>query len=268
MLFKLFAIDCDGTLLNSDGVISERTISAVKNVITKNKKVVLASARPFYRMNNFIECLGLKSDDQYTIAFNGGMIANNTLSKVLFRKVFTADEVRQILTYKCTAQCNMLAYSELCVYLEKDYYEYRNNNPDAIFNITRFNEEFFENSIIYKIVFLISEKDFPVIYSNCLKLFQEKFEITSSGGGCIEFTPKGISKTKALQIIGKNCAITSEEMVAFGDGGNDISMIEYVGCGIAMGNATSEIKKSAKVIADTNDRDGVAKILENMEFKI
>ena len=62
----------------------------------------------------------------------------------------------------------------------------------------------------------------------------------------------------------KRLNIKKEEIIAIGDGENDIDMIKFAGCGIAMGNASIEVKKVAKLVTDTNDNDGVGKILNEI----
>ena len=77
----------------------------------------------------------------------------------------------------------------------------------------------------------------------------------------LEFVDKHSTKAIAMQKLGEYYKISSEEMIAVGDGFNDLSMIEYAGLGIAMANAEDKIKKSAKYVTLSNDEDGIAHVI-------
>lgn len=78
----------------------------------------------------------------------------------------------------------------------------------------------------------------------------------------MELVPLGIDKAKSIDVLLKKLGLTSEQCIACGDGYNDITMIQYAGLGVAMGNAVDEVKAAADIITATNDQDGVAKIIE------
>jgi len=78
-----------------------------------------------------------------------------------------------------------------------------------------------------------------------------------------EYTAKGIDKAKALDTVLKPMGYTKDDMIAFGDGHNDASMIKYVGTGVAMGNAVQALKDIADEITLSNDEDGIAVSLYN-----
>lgn len=85
-----------------------------------------------------------------------------------------------------------------------------------------------------------------------------KYEITNSTESYIDFTPKGITKAKALEIIGNKFMISSDEMIAFGDCDNDLEMLKYVGLSVAMANADSALKNNASFVTESNDNNGIA----------
>ena len=96
-MYKLIAIDCDGTLLNSKKEISPRTIQAIKIAKNSGAKVVLATARPFYRLKKYLKQLDLLTDDQYTICFNGGMVVNNTETETVFLRCFSKKHTYELI---------------------------------------------------------------------------------------------------------------------------------------------------------------------------
>ena len=88
-----------------------------------------------------------------------------------------------------------------------------------------------------------------------------------SGHRSIEINAKDISKGNAVKFLAKHYGIKREEVICIGDNENDISMIEYAGLGVAMGNACDKIKEISNFITDTNNNDGVAKVIEGFIIK-
>jgi Cof subfamily protein (haloacid dehalogenase superfamily) len=82
----------------------------------------------------------------------------------------------------------------------------------------------------------------------------------------LEFVDRNASKAIALEKLGQYYNIKREEMIAVGDGFNDLSMIEYAGLGVAMENAPDEVKKAADFLTLSNEEDGVAFVIEKFIF--
>ena len=80
----------------------------------------------------------------------------------------------------------------------------------------------------------------------------------------LELVPQGIDKALSLSVLLENIGMTREEVIAIGDGYNDLSMIKFAGMGVAMGNAQEPVKKAADYITLTNDEDGVAEAIERI----
>ena len=78
----------------------------------------------------------------------------------------------------------------------------------------------------------------------------------------LEFTNKEVDKGLGLKKLGEYLNIKSDEMIACGDAGNDVSMVKYAGLGVAMENATEDVKKVANYITSTNDEDGIVKVIQ------
>ena len=83
----------------------------------------------------------------------------------------------------------------------------------------------------------------------------------------LELVPKGIDKAQSLSVLLKEIGLTKDEMIAIGDGFNDLSMIQYAGLGIAMENAQPVVKENADFITRSNSEDGVAYAVERFIFK-
>ena len=102
---------------------------------------------------------------------------------------------------------------------------------------------------------LPAKKELEGMYSDVLDLF-------FSMDFFLEVVPKNVGKDSSLDELLKIIGIQREELVACGDGMNDISMIKYAGLGVAMENAYPEVKEAADVIVPSNDANGVAYVLE------
>lgn len=267
-MYKLIAIDCDGTLLNSKREITERTVNAIKMARDSGIKIVLASARPSYRLKQFLEPLGLLSSDQYLISFNGGLVCNNTYDEILFSKSIPTDEVLELIKFGHHFETKVFIYAQDCIYSDVDEKTYQRNNPDVNFKVVDFNDLDFSKIPIYKAVYLNSAEDTKRIRASLPYEFLSNFETSSSVPQYIEFVNKGITKSHALECIGDKLGIKASEMVAFGDQENDLAMLQYVGYSVAMGNATDEVKKQVDYVTASNDEDGVALVIEKIILSV
>lgn len=93
------------------------------------------------------------------------------------------------------------------------------------------------------------------------KEYDNDLYVTASGNFASDIMGKGVSKSSGLKIMLEKMDLTPDDLIAFGDGGNDITMLELAGTGYAMENATDEVKKVADKIAPSNDEQGVLKVL-------
>ncbi len=262
-MYKLIALDCDGTLLNSKKEITAHTVAAIQAADAAGLNIVLASARPFYRLKPFIERLGIASSDQYTIAFNGGLIVNNDESKILFSKGFAPDEVRELVMIGMQFNTSMFLYTKDGILSNINDEKYKNRNPDVRFDVVDFETIDASGAHIYKIAYVNAPEETIALRAKLPQTFQDKFEMSGSVPQFIEFVSKGITKSRALEYVGRELNISPKEMVAFGDQDNDIPMLRHVGLSVAMGNATPEVKSCAKMTTLSNDDDGVAVAIEN-----
>lgn len=122
--------------------------------------------------------------------------------------------------------------------------------------------------MIFKIVGISTPKRIEDIQLTLPQNIYDVVEVTSSEPNRIEFVNKGMTKVKSIELVLNKLGIDKEKVVAIGDGDNDIAMLEYVGCGIAMKNSLNAVKSQAnKITRYTNNENGVGimikEILEN-----
>jgi Cof subfamily protein (haloacid dehalogenase superfamily) len=112
-------------------------------------------------------------------------------------------------------------------------------------------------------VLMVDEPEKLILVENKLKnVLNEKYSIMRSKPFFLEFTNRGITKGESLRQLIDKLGIQREEVIAIGDSYNDLTMIEFAGLGVAMGNAPDDIKEKADFVTDTNMNDGVAKVVE------
>jgi Cof subfamily protein (haloacid dehalogenase superfamily) len=267
MKYKLICIDMDGTLLNDDKVISKENKAALKEAHDKGIHISVCTGRLFTSARNFSEMIGVKTP---IIASNGAYIREKDQEKVIYQKILPKETCRKI--YEIMKNFNVYKFFNTfdIVASEGDF-------PDW-YTYTRFNEGLleeqkvklevhsnFDNFIeehdeILKYVAVSKEKDELEKARQALSILDD-IEIVSSGFLNFEINAKGVSKGNAAKQLAEIYGIDRSEVICIGDSGNDLSMIQYAGIGIAMGNADEEIKLNADYITDTNNNNGVAKAL-------
>ena len=244
-------LDLDGTLLDDEKRVSERTIELLKS-IKDEIKIIPASARQFCRIKPYLEEIGLLDNNNYTICFNGSLIVNNE-EDVLFSQHIDEDVIVGIDNFILNSG------------IEWTYYLYDSRiTRSKITNI----EEFACSNKVYKIVGLASPDVISGLRSSLPSYLQEKMEVTSSELDRIEFVKKGMTKVDAIDMLMKRLEIDRELIVAIGDGDNDNDMLKYAGIGIAMQNAPDNVKINADLITKySNNEDGVYHIINELMSK-
>ena len=238
---KAIILDFDGTLLDDNKKIGDKTIHYLRQ-IKNNLKIIPASARQFCTIKPYLENLGLLDENNYTICFNGYLIVNNKESEI-FSSYIDKSVVIKIDNFILDNK------------IDWTYYLYNNRLlRNEISNIEKFANE----NKIYKIVGVSTLSVINKIRSNLSKEVLENLEITSSELNRIEFVNKGMTKVKSIELLLNKLDIDKENVVAIGDGDNDIDMIKYVGCGIAMSNSPEIVKENADIVTEySNNEDGV-----------
>ena len=267
MAYKLIAIDMDGTLLNAQRMISPRNISAIRAAIDSGVHVILASGRPAGRMANYYALLGL---DFPVISCNGAVIINPSSGEMLYEKKLEHDTAAQILAHGRELNTTMFVFSDDKLYVSRQSEKlesYRKNAEqyEKSTFIPPLRIDCDDNLVsqgITKIIWSDDEEKISTWQHELAGKLPKDVMYCTSCPDFLEFWHSETSKGKALAFLGKYYGIAASEMIAIGDGMNDLSMIEYAGLGVAMGNASDTLKQIADFITRTNDDDGVAHVLE------
>ena len=266
MKYKVIALDIDGTLTNSEKVITEKTKKALFDFQRNGGKIILASGRPEHGIIPHAKTLELEKYGGYILAYNGGCAVDCQTGKIIFRSILEHKYIPEIcgIIKKYPVGINTYEGENIIVGNDVNHYtrlEARINGM-GIKYVENFPE--YVNFDISKCL-LQGEPDIILALENILS---EKYEgqlgIFKSEPFFLEIVPDGIDKAKAIDKLLKHIGISTNECMAFGDGFNDITMIKYAGLGIAMDNAAETVKKAADFITLSNDSDGIAHVLEKI----
>ena len=267
-MIKLIAIDMDGTLLNEKKHIDKAQKEAIHEAVKAGIKIVLCTGRPLYGILPFYEELGLSElDSEGYVILNNGCSIHKTKDWELIDQVnFTSDDIDYLYKFSEGYDINFT--------LVNDYYYFNIDDrkptdeliTDAGFvfsDITNISLKEAKNGKhkIIKIMFLGN----PNIMANFQKenesILKDKYSSVLSQPYIYEILPKGNNKGTGLKKLAKKLGIKQEEIMAIGDGNNDIEMFEYAHYSVAMENGTKPARKAAKYQTDSNENNGVAKAI-------
>lgn len=275
MKYKMICIDMDGTLLNSKKIISEENKVALKKAYEKGVHIIICTGRNPKNAIYFSEFLGVNCA---VIANNGAWIIGEDKNFIISKDVLDEKQCVDIMKI-----CN--EYRGVPSFHSKDsvYWpsRFRKHLCDIILNkkipdkyrvqniYVRENkawDEIFKSNNIGKCIIVeLNTSKLKKIRDSLLK--EGKYEITQSGEYALEVNNKGVSKGRAVEALAKKYNIKREEIICIGDNENDLSMISYAGLGVAMGNSIDSLKKKADYITESNDKDGVAKVIYEFVLK-
>lgn len=286
-MYKLVVADLDGTMLNSYGMVTQRTKKAIEETRKRGIDVIIASGRPIDSIKTIAKEINSK---KYFIAGNGAIIYDIENDKPIYDKYLKKEKILEIIkiceensiTYNVYTDKTILAtalkYNVLYYHKEnlkkvenkmtnisivKNMYEYVKNMKEEKFlkmTICDDNKSVF-NSIIRKIRLIegIEVLDVSHMSRKTIKQGTEEIQIEYY---YTEITSKNVDKWNAIEFLIEKLGIKKEEVIAIGDNINDKKMIEEAGLGVVMKGSTPIVLQKADVVADTNNDDGVAKILE------
>ena len=270
--FQLVALDMDGTIFRSDRTISPKMQETLRRLIQQGVQVVLCTGRIYTTANRWAAQWGLEGP---IICSNGANIRSET--KTYYEAVLDRDAIAFCRDVAVEFGSFFFAFCGDYVYCTQrdvvkelfakwDVEGLRAQGLELI-RIQKSYEALIQHAQEKAVKLLIVEEDMKK--HNQIKASLKALKtisVCSSERDNIDIMPAGQSKGKALERLCKDLAIPSEKVLAIGDGENDLDMIEFAGCGVAMGNAMDVVKKAANYVAPTNDEDGAAEAIEKFVF--
>lgn len=263
MSIKLIATDLDGTLMSPDHLtITDYTLSTLKKAHDKGVKIAIATGRPLALTDNVLNQITFCD---YVIYANGACIFDRNTNTYICKNLIPNKKAKEIISYFLTQKVFFEVYVDGRSQYQLGYEKYFKNAefPSDFINEVIASMDAHKDLLAYlgdrgieKItLYCVDEKDYPVY-----KREMEKTELSvaSSFEANLEATNKTADKGTAVASLCKILGLTSDEVMTFGDAGNDIPMLEFARYSFAMENATEQCKQSAKFVAKSNAEDGLA----------
>lgn len=274
MKYKLIAIDMDGTLLNSENEISQRNKESIKTAASLGINIVLSTGRLFKSAYQYANDLEITSP---IISCNGAYVTEKDVSKIMYKAPLEQDVSMKVIELSEKEKINYYFLNDSTFYISEvnsysEFFQEWSKKADLkigedIIILKEPLKAVKENNIkVYKFIFIEEDKDKLIKFKEKLKGISG-IEVVSSWWNNIEVMKKGVSKGSALKELCKKLDIDKEQVIAIGDNENDISMLEFAGLAVAMGNGDDKVKKIANYVTDTNDNDGVGKAIEKHILK-
>ncbi|WP_434664519.1 sugar-phosphatase [Aeromonas sp. NJAU223] len=263
-MYKLIALDMDGTLLNPEGRITPRTHAAITAARAKGVTVVLTSGRPLEGMTPYLAELGLTGPDDYVICYNGALVQKVSDQRIIRSQLLTGKDASAIAHLADELGVNIHGFSVrqgLISPRVSTYTEHESRLVKMPINLVDFATLPVDEQVM-KVMMIDPEPQLSRAIAQLPAELYERYTVVRSSPYFLEFMNKLSNKGTGVAALAEHLGIDASEVIAVGDAGNDRHMIEYSGLGVAMGNATDEIKQLAQHTTSRNDEDGVAKVIE------
>lgn len=264
MDYKIIVLDLDGTLTNRDKIITSRTRNALMEAQEAGNIVVLASGRPTPGVEPLAKELEMDRFGSYILSYNGGMITNCKTGETVFSSLLPLESNGKIIGLAKEHRVDILTY---------EGEEVITNNRECPYAISESNinhlplrqvddMEAYVDFQVPKFI-MLDDGDYLVTVEPKVKAAMGRdFSVYRSEEYFLEIMPKGIDKAQSLARLLDILGLKKEQMIACGDGYNDLTMIKYAGLGVAMENAVLPVRNAADYITASNNHDGVGLVVE------
>lgn len=267
---KLIVTDLDGTLLNDEKEVSAYTVEMIQKAKAAGIKICIASGR-FDGMLSIYRDSILGCD--YTISCNGAVVKNENSNQFLLVNALSHENTIKILTYFKEQQLTFMFYSPDTIYYEagkakmaKRVTDYEQLAQSLGFpkklkvetvDLTKPFDSY--HNIIKIVAYEHEEEKLSALRAYCDTL--ENCCMEATGYGIYGLFEKNVSKREGIEVIKKEMGIGNDAVAVFGDWENDLSMFDCADTRVAMVNGMEIVKERATIIAESNNDDGVAKVI-------
>ena len=285
-MYKLVAIDLDGTMLNQYGIVTQNTKEKIKQAINQGTEVIIASGRPIDSVKTIAKEI---ESENYFIAGNGALLYDIKKGEILYENTLKKSKILDIIKiceensifYNLYTEKEVIAkslnYNVLYYYKENlnkdetnkthiniidDIYEYIKEKEEKVIKITICdNSQTIFNSIMRKLK-EIDDIEILEVSHMSRKTIQQGTEEVPVEYFYTEISAPNVDKWSAIEFLIEKLDINQNEVMAIGDNMNDKKMIEKAGCGVVMKGSTPTVVEVADYVTDTNNNEGVAQALK------
>lgn len=287
-MYKLIAVDLDGTLLNSYGKISDKNKNAIKNAKENGIEVIIASGRHITSVKSFAKEI---NSENYSICGNGAILYDMKNDEILYNKFIDKEKILEIIEvceqnsiyYNIYTETEILTrtieYSALFYKQENekkdskyqtnikvvaDLYNFiKNDNTNNYIKVTIYNDTLSIFNRIIQRLRQIADVDVLDVGHMSRKMIKVNNEDVELKYYYTEITKTDVNKWNAIKVLINKLNISENEVVTIGDNVNDKEMLESAGLGVVMENSAEYIKEFGNIVVKDNDSDGVAQAIED-----
>jgi len=259
MKYKLLALDLDGTLTNSQKIITPKTKEVLFAAQKAGLRLVLASGRPTEGILHLAKELEIAKYGGFVLAFNGARIFDMTTGQIVFEQTLPMESIPLVEELADRYDITVLTYKDGGIITKNPENPYVELEGKINLIGSKFVPSFTEavDSPVPKCL-LVGDGDYMAEVEPKFREALPHLNVYRSEPFFLEIMPNGVDKAYSLSKLLEYTGVAREELVACGDGFNDISMVDFAGLGVAMANANDKLKAVADVITLSNDEDGVA----------
>lgn len=279
--------DMDGTLLNTKSVVSTGTRDVLKKIIAKDYKIVIATGRNYYEACKLTEDIPglvyITANGSCIIDFNGREVFNKPLTKEQVLVLLDIMKKHPSLCYSAFSKEDIIVRNK-DDYLNSFLFVLSQNHFQQELDLVKMRVDIKKREAmplkeiedldiliaegaleIQKFFVLGNSEDLAVLKTEINNKLAGQIKLSSSGRNNLEINAADISKGKALKLMAERYKIPLSQTIAFGDSQNDLELLDMAGIAVVMGNSTLEsLREKADIIAESNDNDGVARVLSNL----
>lgn len=266
---KLIALDLDGTLLNSDKVVSERNAAALSLAAEQGNVIAPATGRALRAIPEQVMAFPFV---HYAITINGAKVSDTRTGQALLRAEIALDTCLRLLDFVGRYDAMYDCYWNDTGWVDWSFLErvrYYNSDEEVVTllrttrapvdNLKAFLRE--NGQPVQKVQLCFRDMaERETARAEIAAAFPEIL-VTSSFRNNLELNAADADKGRALLALAQHLGIPAADTIAFGDGSNDLRMLRAAGTSVAMGNAAPEVRAVCGCVTDTNDHDGVAAFL-------
>ena len=261
MNYKMLVVDMDDTLLTDNHEISRENKEMLLRAQEMGVYVVLASGRPTSAMIEFAKELQCDVNNSFMISFNGSVITDLKEDKILFEYSLTKEQIHSLYDFSQQNNTHIITYIDGQIISERhsEYIDIEKNITGLKLNIVSSFKDTVTTSAVKCI--LLEEPEYLKSVESVLKAAMPDLSICMSKPFFLEAAPNGIDKGASIKILAEKLNIQQSEIIAVGNAGNDLTMVQYAGLGVWVDNVDAELRHFADVIVASNNNHGVAEVV-------
>lgn len=254
-MYKMVALDLDGTLLTDEGIITPGTIETIQEVMASGVMVTLATGRMFPSAKRFADQLQL---DVPIITYQGAVIKDAAKNKIWFEQLLSFDITERLIQIAKEENVHIQVYQEDMLYVTKDNAEIQAyaHGSDVSYAVVEELSSLAERGLA-KVLFVGNPSYLDRLQISLKEIFGDCAHIAKSKPNYLEVTHPKANKGSAILYLAEQLGIQQSEIIGMGDNYNDYELLTTAGLGIAMGNGVEALKRVADYITLTNNEEGV-----------